>query len=288
MIDNFCCFIASHGRADKVYTHQTLRKHGYTGPIYVVIDNLDTSASQYTEKYGDKVVIFNKEEMAKRTDMGDNFWKLGSIIHARNACFDIAQKLGHKYFLVLDDDYYEFRYAFGPDFRYSNKSCWSLDAVIGSTLKFYKSVPNLLSIAFAQGGDFIGGEQGSFGQGLRLRRKCMNSFFCSTERPYKFIGSVNEDVNTYTNLGSRGGLFFTMNNILLNQKDTQSNSGGMTDLYEDSGTYIKSFYSVLFQPSSVFIKQIGTKHKRLHHSISWKNTVPCILSEAHRKASAVG
>ena len=29
------------------------------------------------------------------------------------------------------------------------------------------------------------------------------------------------------------------------QKETQSNSGGLTDIYLELGTYVKSFYSVI-------------------------------------------
>jgi hypothetical protein len=47
-------------------------------------------------------------------------------------------------------------------------------------LKYYKSV-NIKSIAFGQGGDHIGGFSG-----IKLKRKCMNSFFCSTEREFQF------------------------------------------------------------------------------------------------------
>ena len=64
--------------------------------------------------------------------------------------------------------------------------------------------------------------------------------------------------------------------------------GGMTELYLDSGTYIKSFYSVMYCPSSV---QVGTlidhrsPHPRLHHKINWSRTAPKIISEKHRKIS---
>jgi hypothetical protein len=111
----------------------------------------------------------------------------------------------------------------------------------------------------------------------------MNSFFCSTLREFQFIGSINEDVNTYTTLGSRGDLFFTFTNIQLDQKDTQSNKGGMTDEYALSGTYIKSFHSVLMHPSSVKISMMNATNLRLHHSIQWSNTTPMILNEKYKK-----
>lgn len=111
----------------------------------------------------------------------------------------------------------------------------------------------------------------------------MNSFFCDTERPFYFIGRINEDVNTYTTLASRGDLFFTLNNVQLVQTTTQSNKGGMTDVYLDSGTYLKSFFSVITMPSAVIIRDMGDNHRRLHHHIKWNNTAPKIINQKYKK-----
>ena len=117
----------------------------------------------------------------------------------------------------------------------------------------------------------------------KIKRKAMNSFFCTTERPFKFIGSINEDVNTYCKLGSLGDLFMTIRNVSLKQKNTQSVKGGMTDEYVDNGTYIKSFYSVMINPSFVKIFGMDTTNTRIHHRIDWNCAVPKILSDKYKK-----
>ncbi|MGT3185593.1 hypothetical protein ACVSXV_23155, partial [Yersinia enterocolitica] len=96
-------------------------------------------------------------------------------------------------------------------------------------------------------------------------------------------GRINEDVNTYTTLGRRGELFMTIGAVQLLQKRTQSNSGGMTELYLDSGTYVKSFYSVMFSPSCVKISLMGSTHKRIHHKVIWDNAAVKVISEIHKK-----
>ncbi len=111
----------------------------------------------------------------------------------------------------------------------------------------------------------------------------MNSFFCSTERPFQFTGRINEDVNTYTSGASKGYLFLTIPNVSLKQTDTQSNDGGMSDVYAAQGTYVKSFYSVMFSPSSVKVAMLNTERSRLHHRVSWNNAIPVILNEKHKK-----
>jgi len=112
----------------------------------------------------------------------------------------------------------------------------------------------------------------------------MNTFVCSTAKPFQFVGRVNEDVNTYTHEASKGLLFFTITGLSINQKQTQSNPGGMTEMYLDSGTYVKSFYTVIFQPSSVVVGVLnGGKEARLHHRINWECTVPKIIRENCKK-----
>lgn len=281
MSTDFAVFILSHGRADHVLTYDTLRKQGYTGDIYIVIDNEDDQVEKYKKNF-DKVVIFDKLEISKQFDAGDNSKDRRTIVYARNASFNIAKKLGIKYFMQLDDDYTEFRFTANRewDFLTAKTKIKKLDTAFDTLLEFYKSI-DAKSIAIAQGGDFVGGENSNVFK-KRLARKAMNSFLCSTERPFTFIGRINEDVNTYCRLGSTGDVFFTVAQLRLEQKRTQDNRGGMTDVYLDSGTYIKSFYTVMYQPSSVKIAIMGNKYKRLHHLVLWRYTVPMILDEKYK------
>jgi hypothetical protein len=145
-------------------------------------------------------------------------------------------------------------------------------------LEFYK-LTNADSMAMAQGGDFIGGMNNRMAKHPTLFRKCMNSFICSTEREFQFYGRINEDVNVYTHGASKGLLMFTVPFCSLVQGQTQASDGGMSGIYLDQGTYVKSFYSVMYQPSSVSVKTMGDTHRRLHHSVKWNNTVPKIVSE---------
>ena len=156
-----------------------------------------------------------------------------------------------------------------------------LDAIINETLEFLDN-SGAVTVAFAQTGDFIGG-MGSKVYKERLTRKAMNSFFCRTDRPFEFYGRINEDVNTYVTLGSRGHLFFTIADMSLDQLATQQNKGGLTDTYLDNGTYVKSYYTVMMNPSNTKISEMGVGHKRLHHLVLWDNVTPKIISDRFRK-----
>jgi len=281
--DKFAVFILTYGRPEKVKTITSLRSGGYTGKIYLVCSTDDKQLSKYQELH-ENVIVFDKADYKGKFDIADNFKKDNVVVYARNANFDIAEKLGYEYFMQLDDDYIYFRYNFNHKFAYGDTPIkQNLDLIFEYCLNYYKSIPACKALAFAQGGDFIGGKNGSQAEIIQIKRKIMNVYFFSTKRRVQFIGRINEDVNTYVYFGSQGDLMFQINNLAINQPNTQTNSGGLTEFYLDGGTYVKSFYTVIFNPSSVTIRLMGSIHKRLHHSIKWNNTTPLILNEKYKK-----
>lgn len=176
--DKFAVFILTHGRPDRVLTYNTLQKQGYTGDVYIVIDNEDKTAEEYRKRFGDKVIVFDKRAIAETFDTGDNFTDRRTVVFARNACFGIARDLGLDYFLELDDDYTNFCYKFTAslEYAYGRLAVKSLDRLFAAVLEYYKSI-NALAIAFGQTGDLFGGRQNANMSRVALKRKCMNTFF---------------------------------------------------------------------------------------------------------------
>lgn len=277
----FAVFILSHGRAENVITVKTLRDRGYTGDIYIIIDDEDEQGAKYKEIYGNKVIVFSKKEMDGSFDIGDNFNDRRVVVYARNKCHDIAKSLKLDYFLELDDDYNSFCYRYEEDGMLRKIEVKNLDILFEKCIKFLE-VSNAHAIAFAQGGDYIGGV-GSTAWQQKLLRKVMNTFFCKTDRPFQFYGRINEDTTMYTTLGQRGYLFFTLGDVMVNQIQTQANAGGLTDIYLDKGTYYKSFCSVMFSPSCVKVSSMGNIYRRIHHKVKWNNCCPKIINEKYKK-----
>ena len=278
MRDDFAVFILSRGRAKRVRTFDTLKKQGYTGKVYFILDNEDQTVNEYIERYGrENITIINKSELAEMVDTADISNDRRVVVYARNANFEIAKRLNLRYFLQLDDDYVGFYFRTEKDGRLYSKKAENLDKAFSYMIDFLNN-SGALTVAMAQGGDFIGGVKNDFWR-KRIKRKAMNTFFCDVEKPFQFVGRINEDVNMYTLLGNRGELILSVADITVNQLITQSNKGGMTDVYLDKGTYLKSFYSVIFSPQCVKLSDMGSRHKRIHHRISWNNCVPMILSD---------
>ena len=236
MNNKFAIFILTHGRPDNVLTIKTIVDSGYTGDWYLIVDNEDKRLDEYVANFSHhRVIVFDKKAMADKIDEANNFDNRKVIVHARNYCFTAAKNLGLTHFLQLDDDYTSFRYRY-IDSYITKGSVKAMDKVIASMIRFFDA-SDFHSIAFAQGGDFIGGACCHLLSNYQYgARKCMNSFFCSTKRPFQFVGSINEDVNTYTSLAAKGLKFMTIPFIGLEQAATQSQAGGMTDAYLAAGT----------------------------------------------------
>lgn len=284
MRSDFAIFILTHGRPDNVVTLKTLKRQGYTGKVYIVIDNEDVTADRYRENFGDMVVEFDKIEIAQRFDEGDNFHDRRTILHARNASYEIAKSLGIRYFLQLDDDYGNFSFKFDSKYVYNERMVKNLDRLLLVMIEYLESVPQFWVIAFAQNGDFIGGREGTYAKKIHLKRKAMNTFFCDTHRRLEFMGRMNEDVNTYVVWGSRGRLMGTIFSAAIAQEATQTGVGGMSNMYKAYGTYVKTFYTFMYAPSCVKIGTIGYIYRRIHHHVIWEQTTPKILHERHRKS----
>ena len=281
MLNDFAVFILSHGRADNIKTLKMLEDGNYTGDWYIIIDNEDKMADEYYKRYENHVIMFDKLGMSKKIDDGDNFEERRAIVYARNVAFDIAKKLGLKYFLQLDDDYLDINYRHVVDDKLKSIKVKSLDELFRAMIDFLE-ISGAKTVCFAQGGDLIGGKYSrNFKKGIT--RKAMNTFFCKTDRRFQFVGKLNEDVSTYTLLGSRGELFFTFAGVSITQVETQQGKGGITEAYKDLGTYVKSFYSVMYMPSCVKVSTIGPTNRRIHHKVLWNNCVPKILNERHKR-----
>jgi len=295
----FGAMILTHGRPNKVVTYRSLRRHGYTGPIVLLIDDEDTTAELYRERFPEEVRVFSKAEIAARFDPADQSADRRTIVYARIAAFDVARELGWTHFIQLDDDYTTF--TFRVPYRSStgrqarpkateyghagSVAVRDLDRVFEAMAGFLDRT-GFLTVAMSQGGDHIGG---AGAQTIRqgFKRKAMNSFVVRTDRPVPFVGRLNEDVNAYALAGSRGELFLTLALLQLEQTATQQHGGGMTETYLASGTYVKSFYTVMMCPAFASVSMMGRTDRRFHHRISWDNAVPKIVPpELRREAGS--
>jgi len=277
----YAAFILTHGRPHNCVTYNTLRTCGYTGPIYLIIDNEDKTADDYYKVYGkEQVIMFDKAAAGELFDIGDTRTDRRATVFARNAAFGIARDLGLDYHIQLDDDYTWMGHRWLEGGLARGMRTKHLDLIWEAMIDFLEQ-SGAATVAMSQGGDHFGGMY------MRKRefllRKAMNSWFFRTERPLEFFGRMNDDVNCYVVNGARGELIFTLVEVSLTPLQTQAVAGGMTEMYLDTGTYMKSMYTVMMAPSCVEVRLMGSSHPRMHHHVTWENAVPKIINARHRK-----
>lgn len=151
--NKFAVLILTHGRAERVITYDKLRQQGYTGKIYLIIDDEDEQKDAYFKKFGEQVIMFSKSESAAHVDTADNLNKRNVVVFARNECHRIAGELGLTHFLELDDDYSGFMFRRIEGKKMTHHMCKNLDRLFSDMCEFLDT-SGALTIAFAQGGDF--------------------------------------------------------------------------------------------------------------------------------------
>ena len=286
---NACIFILTHNRAERQYTANLLKELGTKIPYYLVVDDQDPELDLYKKNY-DNLLIFNKEDAIKElnVDLCDNFKNYLCTVISRNICFKFAKDLGYDYFVELDDDYHCISYRHEKNKKLLQPTIKdSFDEIMEAYITFLEN-SGIDGVAFAQMGDYIGGVQSKMHR-RKYIQKIMNWIFLKTDSDVRFRGTMNDDVSTFTLLGSQGYIFITPTYISVKPDITQATSGGLTDLYLNQGTYVKSFYSVMNMPSAVKISVMGSTTKqrhgnyRIHHRVFWGNCYPKIIDEKYKK-----
>lgn len=279
----YAVFILTHGRPDRQYTYELLKKTNYKGPVYFLIDNTDATAAEYISRFGEKVVIFDKSEWAEKTDTMDNWHRMDVVVYARNAVFEVAKKLGYRYIVVLDDDYKNFEHRYVEDGKLKTVTPKEIGPIFEASFRFLID-SGILCYGWEQGGDFIGGANKRFDN--RCVRKVMNTYFFDVERPVSFKGTLDEDMVASLFHGLVGDVVLSSCDMSIQQVQTQKQAGGLTDAYLDFGTYVKSFYAVMMNPSCVKVAEMGdpkSGHYRIHHRVRYDMTAPVIISDRWSK-----
>lgn len=272
-----CVVILSHNRAQRNITlRQLLKNYGFKGDWYIMIDDEDPEREEYRSLYPDHLIEFSKDEVKPEIDMMDNFQRKDVVVYARHAIFHKVKALGYKFFLMLDDDYEDLGTRCFEGFSRLVEP----DKVFDLFFDYLEQTPSIQCVCFAQGGDCMGG----ISDGKLCLRKAMNTFFCDVDRPLNFVGTLNEDANLVADSGTKGVVFITNKLGQIKQSETQEAKGGLTEAYLSLGTYVKSFYSLMVNPSAVRIGAMGVSRMRIHHKVNWKYCVPKILNPKYKKS----
>lgn len=270
MINNTAVFILSHQRATKITTDMVLRKCGYTGKIYILIDDTDTQLNEYKEIFGDDCIVFSKTEQLKTTDSCDNFGNLKTPLYARNYCFELAKQLNLDYFIMADDDITGLKYAYvNNNVDFIRSKIINIDMVINALTDFINIDNRIACCGFLNSGGYFGGKNGKYREGLG--RNTQQIMLFKTETPTRFLSTKNEDLNI--SIINFDKLFFEVFDLCVVSPQRMTNEGGISY----SSMYENNMYSLMLMPSAIKIVSNGNMHK------SNNNIYPKILSGRYKK-----
>lgn len=204
MNNNFAVFILSHERASNVKTLKTLKSSGYTGKIFIVIDNKDTMEEDYKRIYGkENVIVFSLEEWKNRTDTITNEKEYESPVYARNFISCFANDNGYKYYMMLDDDVKSFNIRYVKNGKLKSCKLRNADGYFLEIIKFMKTNKHICYVGTGNAGSYIGGAEGRFSKGIYIG-DFSQSVLC--RKKVEFKGIFNEDENMGMTEGQIGNL----------------------------------------------------------------------------------
>ena len=241
-------FILSNGRPDKVKTYDYL-KESFSGDVYILCDDQDETLPAYKDKFGSKVIVFNKDEWVKKSDPMDNFNSKKSVLYARNAVFEIAAAMGYRYLVMADDDIKDLQFRYEQDGKLLAKPVSNLDKVVGYIVQLMNDTA-ISYFSFGTDKNFIGGVQNKNFQ-KKVIDKVYNFIICKSGQQHSYKGIMNEDeIHNVISL-STGVLLKSLTAIQIVMEPVgKGETGGNSETYKENGyySYTRNFYPIIACP----------------------------------------
>lgn len=289
MKNKFCIFILSHQNYDQCKTLDMLKKYNYNGDWKIVVDDLDNQLNLYKEKYKDNLIIFKKEDWFDSVDTAysPGWDSSSSPVYARIFLEEYAEKNNIKNYAVMDDDIQRLNLVRPLPNKLEKKQIEDINKVLDLLIDYQNST-NIYCLGFSNPLTFIGGNYNA--NKILNKRKIANIFLLHKDRKLKWKTIFYDDCNTCLTNGVVGKLILQLPfiEIIADIQGSQNQNkgkkiadGGMQELYEKSNQYTRAFYSVMVQPSSVFLN--GFKNKdNLYPNIKNVNQFPRIISKKEK------
>lgn len=276
----FAVFILSHKRADRVETYSTLRNSGYTGEIYIVIDDEDPQQSLYQERF-ENILVFNKSKWIESTDTVTNDKKKSSPVYARNYIEHTAKEMGYDAYIVMDDDIINLRFRYVENYVAKSQALKSsLDEVLEAYIN-YLLTANIATLSFATVMVYAGGVHSE----ADMVRLANHRYTCQIHMrnlafPVDWISLANNDSISANNTAKLGYLWWALPFIVYDSPKMNTLPGGMKEVYDGVSEFRRAFMSTVVSPS---VCRVGCSKDRLAIKRDLKAAYPVIIGGRWKK-----
>ena len=273
-------YIISKGRP-QCRTAQTLTRINFPGAWFIVCGTNDETLEQYMARWGsERVLVFDFDEQVEKTDTMDNFGfeaKASGACPVRNAVREISWARGELRHWQLDDDYTGFA-RFDPVTR-KNRG-------IRDGAELYEMMTAVSAFGHAVGLRNVGFPPSTMEVcparvgGWSRRVFNAHNLPSDPELFTPWVGRMNDDLINAINTWRRGGAEMTVKFMSMNMPPTQSEKGGLTEMYRNDGAVRKTAYAVMACPVAV---KLVERFMRCHHKVDWPLVVPKIVSDRFKR-----
>lgn len=277
----YAVFILSHNRADRVETYDTLKNLGYSGEVYIVVDDEDPMLSTYIKRFGEIVVVFNKSEWIKSTDTVTNIKLKSSPVYARSAIEHMANSALYDAYIVMDDDIKNLRYRFlESGMVKSVRVTQDIDSIFDLYVE-YLLTANIATLSFATVMVYAGGVHNE----ADLVRIASHRYTCqihirNLKFPVDWISLANNDSISANNTAKIGYLWWSLPFIVYDSPKMNTLPGGMKKVYDSVSEFKRAFMSTVVSPS---VCRVGCAKDRLSIQRNLKAAYPMIVSSKWKK-----
>lgn len=273
-------FICTHGRPDKQITLKALRDSGYTGKIYLVLDNEDESLAQYHSNLGmcDDFIFFDKQGIIDMTNTTSYPPNRKTILYAKNACEIMAKRHNLDCFAMCDDDIPGFRYRY-----IENGSCKSLkitqnmDDIINAYMQFILST-DIVATSFGMAQFYFAGENCFSPESMLKWRVPYTFVFRNARHKVDWVSDYGEDITTAIECANQGKFMMASPFVQMNLSPMGVGDGGMVELHKD--TFKLAEYGHVWHPTSEQIR---------YYKDHWMSTIkrecafPMLISSSRKQ-----
>lgn len=244
--------------------------------VHIFMDSEADDKKEYEELckvLGCKLHIFDMDEARRRYDYVHRASiSRRSAGQARNMMQDFAKANNIDYYVVLDDDTEEFCVRN----KYCSRSARpeEIKNVFNAIIAFMVK-RGIGLFGLSQTGDLFGGIKDD----KIFRKKVMNTTFYLLPFIYRGERGVqDDDTSQFAGIYNEGLFTGSLRyGLILKQKQSATQKGCLTDLYNECKLLNKSLVVPIQFPSCCFAEKQKKNGGRLHHRIIYKYLMPCIL-----------
>ena len=271
-------FILSHQRADRVETYSTLESSGANmDNVFVVIDDEDTQHTSYLERFGEHLIVFNKQIYVETVDTLETAKLRASAVYARNAVEDIARCKVLDAFVVFDDDITNLRFRWIEDDKAKSlKLNTKLDDVLNLYMEYLVS-SNIATISFEHCMFYLGGISADK---ISNERWTYQIHFRNTKFPVDWISIINEDIITEISTAVRGYVWWSLPHVVYEAIAMNDKSGGVKDTYDALSDIKRAILAVVSNPSCC---KVGYSHGKIRILQDKKSSYPMVVSSRYKR-----